>query len=95
MASMTALAASRTAGSISRDAAAFSARVVRAVPRFASSMPFYEEPAGMLHWPDSTKEATPNDPLCYTSSGLLVDQGALFERVMYVGGPGGDSPGCN
>lgn len=57
--------------------------------------PFYEDPAGMLHWPDGAKEATPNDPLCYTSSGLLVDQGAFFERVMYVGGPGGDSPGCN
>lgn len=56
--------------------------------------PFYEDPAGMLQWPDGAKEATPNDPLCYTSSGLL-SQGPLFERIMYVGGPGGDSPGCN
>jgi hypothetical protein len=56
--------------------------------------PFYEDPSGTPQWPDGAKEATPNDPLCYTSSGLL-NQGPLFERILFTSGPGGDSPGCN
>jgi hypothetical protein len=29
------------------------------------------------------------------TTGLLVDLGLFFERVVLASGPGGDSPGCN
>jgi hypothetical protein len=55
--------------------------------------PAYVDPAGMGQWPDASQEVGPNDPLCYTSSGLK-NEGPLFERIVYTDGPGGDSPGC-
>jgi hypothetical protein len=57
--------------------------------------PRYRDLDGTFQWPDGAMEATPNDPLCYTSSGLLVDLAPLFERAVFASGPGGDSPGCN
>jgi hypothetical protein len=57
--------------------------------------PRYRDLAGTFQWPDGAAAATPNDPLCYTSSGLLVDLGPFFERAVFASGPGGDSPGCN
>jgi len=56
--------------------------------------PRYRDLAGTFQSPDGAMPATPNDPLCYTSSGLVVDPGLLFDGV-FASGPGGDSPGCN
>jgi hypothetical protein len=56
--------------------------------------PRYRDLAGTFQWPDGAMAATPNDPLCYTSSGLVMDPGLLFDGV-FASGPGGDSPGCN
>jgi len=60
-------------------------------------LPQYLDSFASPQWPDGAVPAKPNNPLCYTSSGLL-DQSATFgpqfQRIMYVGGPGGDSPGC-
>jgi hypothetical protein len=56
--------------------------------------PRYRDLAGTFQWPDGAMAATPNDPKCYTSSGLVVDPGLLFDGV-FASGPGGDSPDCN
>jgi hypothetical protein len=56
--------------------------------------PRYVDSAGMQRVPDGTQESPPYDPACYTRS-ILLDEGPLFDPVMYASGPGGDSPGCN
>jgi hypothetical protein len=56
--------------------------------------PSYFDTSGVKQWPDAHGQAAPYDPACYTSSGL-ISGGPNYERVLYCGGPGGDSPGCN
>ncbi len=60
-------------------------------------LPQYLDSFAAPQWPDAALPPKPNNPLCYTSSGLLDQSatfGPLFQRILYVGGPGGDSPGC-
>ncbi|WP_170229047.1 neprosin family prolyl endopeptidase [Polyangium fumosum] len=57
-------------------------------------LPVYLDTAGVAQWPDGAGTPSAVDPACYTSTELF-NLGPGFERVMYVGGPGGDSPGCN
>jgi hypothetical protein len=56
--------------------------------------PSYFDTAGVKQWPDVHTQRGPYDPACYTTSGLQSG-GPNYERVLYCGGPGGDSPGCN
>jgi hypothetical protein len=60
-------------------------------------LPVYLDSGSLPQSPNAAQPATPYDPLCYSSSGVLDEsatRGLGFERIMYVGGPGGDSPGC-
>jgi hypothetical protein len=56
--------------------------------------PAYRDLSGVEQWPDNAVPAPQTDPACYTSSGLLTG-GPQWERHMFVGGPGGDAPGCH
>ncbi|WP_170319490.1 neprosin family prolyl endopeptidase [Polyangium spumosum] len=60
-------------------------------------LPQYLDAFAAPQWPDAALPSEPNNPLCYTSSGLQDESATLgpqFQRILYVGGPGGDSPGC-
>jgi hypothetical protein len=59
--------------------------------------PFLLHAGAPSTWFSSTVPGTGNgyDPDCYTLSSVFQDGGAGWGRWFYVGGPGGDNPGCN
>lgn len=56
--------------------------------------PYYHDLSDVSHWPDSAVNVSPNDLACYTRTQLQAG-GTGWERYFYLGGPGGDAPGCN
>lgn len=58
--------------------------------------PYYIDLFGDSRWPEgfNTGNVNPRDTACYTNSSLLISA-PPFDRVMYLGGPGGDAPGCD
>lgn len=68
---------------------------------FASdhSRTFYVDTSGTSKWPDASGVAGatgfdgvgPADAACYTTSAPAITPA----RTVYLGGPGGDSAGCN
>jgi hypothetical protein len=56
--------------------------------------PFYKDVWGGSHWPTNFGNTPPNDTACYTRSNLVSGPSGS-ELTLYVGGPGGDAPGCN
>ncbi|HEU4404129.1 MAG TPA: neprosin family prolyl endopeptidase [Polyangiaceae bacterium] len=52
---------------------------------------------GSTSWFSSSVPGTGNgyDPDCYTVSSVFQNGGPSWGRWFYVGGPGGDNPGCN
>jgi hypothetical protein len=55
--------------------------------------PFYFDSSGILKYPDGSKPMGPIDAACYTRSDLLTD--SKGEPYFFLGGPGGDAPGCD
>jgi hypothetical protein len=56
--------------------------------------PFYASPAGVSYWPDSPIAMGPSDAHCYTESSFRIGA-APWDRSFYLGGPGGNGPGCD
>jgi len=55
--------------------------------------PFYADPAGVSHWPDSSSYVAPFNDSCYTRSPLFSGIWP-WDRWFFASGPGGDNPGC-
>lgn len=56
--------------------------------------PFYADAVGVSRWPDASAQVYPYDAWCYTASPMYKGS-TNWERYFYLGGPGGDSVGCN
>jgi hypothetical protein len=55
--------------------------------------PMYVAPSGTSYWPDNANNGLPNASACYTRSSLITGA-APWYRYFYLGGPGGEAPGC-
>jgi len=56
--------------------------------------PYYINPSGSSYWADGAGNALPNANVCYTKSNLLSGA-SPWDRYFYLGGPGGEAPGCD
>lgn len=56
--------------------------------------PYYITPLGSSYWADGAGNALPNANACYTKSNLLSGA-SPWDRYFYLGGPGGEAPGCD
>jgi hypothetical protein len=56
--------------------------------------PSYKDVWGSSYWPTNFGNTRPNDTACYTRSNLVSGPPGT-EYTLYVGGTGGDVPGCN
>jgi hypothetical protein len=63
--------------------------------------PYYLDADGVFHWLEDVGAPNigpvePHDPACYTMSKMSISNGdASWGRYFYLGGPGGDAPGCD
>ena len=56
--------------------------------------PSYITPSGVSYWADGAGNANPNAGACYTKSNLYSGA-SPWDRYFYLGGPGGEAPGCD
>lgn len=56
--------------------------------------PSYIATSGIAYWADGAANLSPMASACYTRTSLLSGA-APFTRYFYLGGPGGDAPGCD
>jgi hypothetical protein len=56
--------------------------------------PSYVATSGSSYWADGTANLSPNAAACYTRTTMLSGA-APFTRYFYLGGPGGEAPGCD
>jgi hypothetical protein len=53
--------------------------------------PFYIDLSGTPQWPANPQDVGPRNDACYTKTALLTGQ-SPWDRLFYLGGPGGDAP---